>query len=510
MRIALATCSSFPEGGLDDRPLIDALRRRGAEVSTPVWNDQSTDWGALDAVLIRSTWDYTDQRESFLIWAAAISEVTTLLSPLPLLHWNTTKTYLADLAAAGQPIIPTQWLTQPGVDLPARLAAAGWTEGFCKPLIGANSQGTRRLTGTAEDTAWLEELIASGGAMLQPFRDTVATDGEISAILVEGQLTHSLCKRPKDGDHRVQESFGATESPHTLTAAQAALVEGVVQATAERLGMMPLVMRVDLLSGPEGPELCEVELVEPCLFFRHHLPAADVLAEALLRRLGIAAATPPLRPPPRWPVVVFDLDGTVIDSSEIVVDALNESRAALGLIPVDAARIRSGIGLPLRGMVAWLSEPGEDVDAITAGYQDNYIRLAPSREAAFAGMKELIVDLAIRGVTMGVATGKSQRGAESASHRHCLDHWIHAIHGIVPGTPGKPDPAVLQRALDDIGVGHEQAVLIGDTSYDMSLATAIGVDAIGVDWGVHDTDTLTESGALTVAKTVDALRALLL
>lgn len=509
MQIALATCSLFPEGGLDDRPLIDALRLRGVKVSTEIWDDKSVDWAGLDAVFIRSTWDYTGRRDAFLRWAATICKVTTLICPLPLLQWNTTKAYLADLAAAGVPIIPTKWLTEPGVDLSALLAQAGWTEGFCKPLIGANSQGTRRLTGTAEDAEWLEALIASGGAMLQPFRDTVTTDGEISAILVEGQLTHSLRKRPKSGDHRVQESFGATEAPHTLTQAQRSVVEGAAQATAACLGALPLVMRIDLLSGPSGPEVCEVELVEPCLFFRHHLPAADVLADALLRRLGFESAPRP-RSTPRWPVVVFDLDGTVLDSSEIVVDALNESRIALGLAPVDAARIRSGIGLPLRGMVAWLSEPGEDVDAITAGYQDNYIRLAPSREAAFAGMKELIVDLASHGVRMGVATGKSQRGAESASHRHCLDHWIHAIHGILPGTPGKPDPAVLQRALDDIGVGPQQAVLIGDTSYDMALATAIGVDAIGVDWGVHDTETLNQSGALTVVPTVDALRTLLL
>ena len=259
MHIALATCSQFPEGGLDDRPLIDALQRRGVVVSTPVWDDPSVDWGVLDAVLIRSTWDYTERRGAFLSWAAALSEVSTLISPLPVLRWNTTKAYLAELAEDGLPIIPTKWLTQPSVDLPALLAQSGWTEGFCKPLIGANSQGTRRLTGTAADADWLETLIACGGAMLQPFRHTVATDGEISAILIDGQLTHSLCKRPQAGDHRVQESFGAIETAHTLTAVQAELVDGVAQAVAKRLGMVPLVMRIDLLSGPTGPELCEVE-----------------------------------------------------------------------------------------------------------------------------------------------------------------------------------------------------------------------------------------------------------
>ena len=276
-----------------------------------------------------------------------------------------------------------------------------------------------------------------------------------------------------------------------------------------RFGVVPLVARVDVLSGPDGLELCEVELIEPSLFFRHHLPAADVLAAALVRRLGGVPSPQPV-PTLRWPAVVFDLDGTVLDSSEVVVEALNTARADLGLAPVDPARIRNGIGLPLRGMVAMLSAEGEDVDALTDGYCTHYIALAPKRESAFAGMQELIVDLAAHGVALGIATGKSQQGANNASRRHDLDHWIPAIHGILPGTPGKPDPAVLRRALADLTMPADAAVLIGDTTYDMQLAQAIGVDAIGVSWGVHTSQDLADAGAVAVVSRVEDLRALLL
>ena len=208
--------------------------------------------------------------------------------------------------------------------------------------------------------------------------------------------------------------------------------------------------------------------------------------------------------------MVFDLDGTVVDSSDIVVEALNTARTDHGYAPLPPRRIKDGIGLPLRGMVAWLSAPGEDIDAVTEDYKRNYIRLAPAHEVMFDGMQALIVDLAARGVRLGIATGKSQHGAESASRRHNLDHWIRARHGIIPGTPGKPDPAVLRRALADLGVQPDQAVLIGDTTYDMQLARALNAHAVGVTWGVHSADALRAAGALAVVDTVAALRDLLL
>ncbi|MFT4975361.1 MAG: phosphoglycolate phosphatase [Myxococcota bacterium] len=213
---------------------------------------------------------------------------------------------------------------------------------------------------------------------------------------------------------------------------------------------------------------------------------------------------------PRWPAVVFDLDGTVLDSSEVVVAAFNQARCDASLPSVAPARIRSGIGLPLRGMVAMLCEPGEDIDAITAGYRSHYIRLAPVQEAAFDGMKALIADLSAARVSLGIATGKSQHGAESAAGRHGLGQWIPAVHGILPGTPGKPDPAVLRRALADLDVSVEQAVFIGDTTYDMTLAAAIGVETIGVLWGVHDEAALRSASAGHLVSDVAGLRALLL
>jgi hypothetical protein len=141
MNIALVTCSWFPEGALDDRPLVSALARRGVTVTTPAWDDPGVDWSMLDAVVLRSTWDYPIRLPEFLAWAERISAVTRLIGGLAALRWNTDKTYLADLAADGLPIIPTRWLSGPVADLAGLLAADGLTTALCKPLVGAGSQG---------------------------------------------------------------------------------------------------------------------------------------------------------------------------------------------------------------------------------------------------------------------------------------------------------------------------------------------------------------------------------
>ena len=124
--------------------------------------------------------------------------------------------------------------------------------------------------------------------MLQPYRESVETEGELSLVVVDGEATHGVRKIPVPGDYRVQDDFDASDVPHEFAADErAALLEVVV--AAERELAMPtgslLYARVDVLRAPDGGlDLNELELVEPSLFFRHRAAAAERLAEALLRR----------------------------------------------------------------------------------------------------------------------------------------------------------------------------------------------------------------------------------
>ena len=114
------------------------------------------------------------------------------------------------------------------------------------------------------------------------------------------------------------------------------------------------------------------------------------------------------------------------------------------------------------------------------------------------------------GFKLAIATGKSQNGAERASARMGLAPLMDAIHGIVPGTPGKPDPAVLIRAMESLGVTESDCVMVGDTTFDLDLAHAVGVRTAAVSWGVHSSELLQSREPTVMVASFDALQAWLM
>ena len=184
--------------------------------------------------------------------------------------------------------------------------------------------------------------------------------------------------------------------------------------------------------------------------------------------------------------IIFDLDGTLADSTDCVVQSAQTVGAAAGLPSVSDEAIRQRIGEPLGPMLAALyGTSGTALDELIAAYSLEYVRLTATLERAFDGSLSLLKDLRAQGWKLAIATGKGQRGAEKASERMGLTSYFDSIHGILPGTPGKPHPAVLHRALEALGVGPEDALMIGDTTFDLDMAATLGVEAVAVDWGVH-------------------------
>ena len=137
LRIALVTCSTLPDLDPDDQRLLGPLRARGAEPVPAVWDDPSVDWSAFDLAVIRNTWDYTARRDEFVAWARSVPR---LANPAPVIEWNTDKRYLADLAAAGLPVVPTAWLADASDDLPESGTHV------LKPAVGAGSVDAARFS----------------------------------------------------------------------------------------------------------------------------------------------------------------------------------------------------------------------------------------------------------------------------------------------------------------------------------------------------------------------------
>jgi glutathione synthase/RimK-type ligase-like ATP-grasp enzyme len=281
-RIAIATCATYPELKGDDELLREALRRRGCEAASVVWDGDEVDWGETDLCVVRSTWDYHDKHEEFLAWTRQVDGAAALHNPAELIAWNSDKRYLRELAEAGVPTVPTLWLERGSeVDLAALLAERGWGKAVVKPVVDLGAKNLHRVQADEAQKA-LAEVLARQEAMVQPFLPSLETEGELSLIYVEGELSHTVRKRPAAGDFRVQSIWGGTFSP---AEAEPRHVEVAERALAQ-LEEPPLYARVDLVTDLDGNSaLIELELIEPNLYLDTDPPAVERLADAVAARL---------------------------------------------------------------------------------------------------------------------------------------------------------------------------------------------------------------------------------
>jgi glutathione synthase/RimK-type ligase-like ATP-grasp enzyme len=232
--------------------------------------------------VIRSSWDYHLRPDAFLGWLDRLeAEKIPLWNPAPVVRGNVDKGYLADLAAAGLPVVPTVRLERgEPVDLAALLDRRGWTEVVVKPSVSASAFRTLRAgrgeAGAAQ--AKLEELLASSGALVQPFLPEIQTGGEWSLIFLGGKFSHAVLKKPKAGDFRVQQELGGSADPMVPPPD---LVEQARRVT-ERIPGPWLYARVDGLEIGGTFTLMELELTEPSLFLGTDEQAPARFAEAIL------------------------------------------------------------------------------------------------------------------------------------------------------------------------------------------------------------------------------------
>jgi phosphoglycolate phosphatase len=182
-------------------------------------------------------------------------------------------------------------------------------------------------------------------------------------------------------------------------------------------------------------------------------------------------------------LVVFDLDGTVIDSTKALLESHKEAWASLDLqCPPDEA-ILNLIGLPLVDTMRLL-DPKQDPHALADAYSQAYMRLSTQHECLFDGITELLA----RPFRAAVATGKSQQGADRAVNQHGLADRFEIVLGGNSVPRPKPNPDLLTAIME--ATGTKDLVMVGDTTYDLEMAHSAGVKAIGVSWGHHSVERL--------------------
>lgn len=294
-KLALASCRTLPPWERDDALLISELRRRGIEVSCPSWDDPVVEWSQYDLVIPRTTWNYQESPDRFRQWLSHIEQVSTLANQADVIRWNLNKSYLKDLEAYQALTPPTYWFEQvtnsalapSAEELYAICQERGWSKAFLKPTIAANAWGTIRFSiDQAEEldvaSAHLSNLLTQRGFILQPYYETVETDGEFSMIFFGGHFSHGVQKIPKSGDYRVQDDHGATDRPW---APPSTWIEQA-QALLKALPYSFLYARVDCLRAHnQKPHLIELEVIEPSLFFRHDPQAPARFAQVISTHL---------------------------------------------------------------------------------------------------------------------------------------------------------------------------------------------------------------------------------
>jgi phosphoglycolate phosphatase len=202
-------------------------------------------------------------------------------------------------------------------------------------------------------------------------------------------------------------------------------------------------------------------------------------------------------------LVIFDCDGTLVDSQHMILTAMTRAYGAHGIPVPEREKLLSIVGLSL--IEAFTALGSGVADFPVAGLAEQYrlafhaLRASGGQvEPLYPGAADAIGALARReDVVLGIATGKSQRGVRLVlGHHGLLDHFI--TIKTADDAPSKPDPAMVVEAMREAGVRAADTVVVGDTVYDIAMARAAGAAAVGVTWGYHPGAALAEAGAFAV------------
>lgn len=294
MKPSVALVTAREARGLDeDMPLLEAaLHAVGARSQIVDWDDGQIDWASFDIALLRSTWDYTDRLREFLAWVDAAARHTTMLNPPAVVRWNTDKHYLAELARAAVPVVPTTFI-EPGESADRALhdfltRHGDASEFVVKPSVGAGSRDTQRHGRAQVEPAVAQAqrlLSAERSVLLQPYLNSVDRDGETALIYVAGQFSHAIRKGPLlppglAGSPAVGLFAPEKITPRTPGVDELRVADRVLAALPFAA---PLYARIDLIRDAGGaPALLELELTEPSLFFAHATGAAERFTAAVL------------------------------------------------------------------------------------------------------------------------------------------------------------------------------------------------------------------------------------
>lgn len=209
-------------------------------------------------------------------------------------------------------------------------------------------------------------------------------------------------------------------------------------------------------------------------------------------------------------LIIFDCDGTLVDSQHMIVSAMTTALAQNGISPLPRGRVLDGVGLSLPEAMRRLLPEADDglVKGLAQSYREAFLELRSQpghQEPLYDGAREALQRLTNRDdLLLGIATGKARRGINALIEREGF-HGYFATIQTADTAPSKPHPAMIEQALIEVGVERSAAVMVGDTTFDIEMARNAGVAGVGVGWGYHPGDALRKAGAHALVDDFDEL-----
>jgi glutathione synthase/RimK-type ligase-like ATP-grasp enzyme len=262
----------------EDGLLIEALNNLGLKTIKKDWNDSNFNWNSTKTAVFRSTWDYFDKFSIFQNWLSQVQNKCALINSYEQIKWNLDKHYLQDLKNWSLPIPKSVFINKmSGTKLKDIATNMKWNHIVVKPTVSGAAKNTFQLKDQEIEnfqTKWIS-LTNEEDFIVQEFQKNIIKSGEIAVMLFGGKYSHAVLKKAKKGDFRVQDDFGGTVE--TITPSKEII--DLAEKAIKKLNPTPLYCRVDvILNNQNKAVIIELELIEPELWFRFKITAADKLA----------------------------------------------------------------------------------------------------------------------------------------------------------------------------------------------------------------------------------------
>ncbi len=269
----------------EDGLVEKALEKLGCNVYRTSWDNKKFDWSTTHLAIFRTTWDYFYRFDEFKKWLNKVKEKTTLINPYHQILWNLDKHYLLDLQKQGINIPASYYIPKgTSASLKEIHEKCGWKKTVLKPTISGAARHTYKLDANSlnDIEADFSKLIKKEDFMLQEFQENIINKGEVALMLFGGEYSHSILKKAKSGDFRVQDDFGGTVENYIPSSSEIKFAEDTVKC----MDPVPDYARVDMIwDNNNEPAVSELELIEPELWFRFNPKSADHQAKHIYKKL---------------------------------------------------------------------------------------------------------------------------------------------------------------------------------------------------------------------------------